>query len=180
VSTPKYFILTGDRGVGKTTFCQRLVERAREIGMDVKGLISPAIFEDGKKVGIGVLNLSDNSSRRLAFARECSIGEPNTGRWAFVKESIEWGNQVLIESAPCELLLIDELGILEFEEGTGWQHGFTTIHQGKFQLALVVIRPNLVGSALARWPGAEIIELTSTNEIETRIMQILRLCHPCK
>lgn len=175
---PSRIILTGEKGAGKTTLCQHLVEQARELGMNVRGVISPAIFEAGQKVGIGVVDLKDSRFRRLAYTHEHKTKGPATEGWAFAKEVVEWGNEVLKESTPCDLLIVDELGPLEFERGQGWLHGFAALDQGEYNLALVVIRPELTNQALARWPDAEIIELTSIHKIETRIMQILHPRHP--
>lgn len=178
MTAPKRIILTGEKGIGKTTLCQHLAEQARGPGMNIRGVISPAIFESGQKVGIGVVNLKDNSRRRLAYTHEQKSRGPATKRWAFVREAVEWGDAVLKESTPCDLLILDELGPLEFEMGQGWLHGFAALDQGEYNLALVVIRPKLTSRALARWPDAEIVELTSIHKIETCIRQILRPRHP--
>ncbi len=175
VITTKRIILTGEKGVGKTTLCQRLVEQTQKSGIMIGGLISPAIFGAGQKMGIDVVNLRDNRSRRLAYTHEHITEGPNTKRWAFEQEVVEWGNKVLKESTPCDLLIIDELGPLEFECGSGWQNGFTALDHGEYSLALIVIRPKLLSQALARWPDAEIVELMRYREIESSVMRKL---HP--
>ena len=54
---------------------------------------------------------------------------------------MDWGNQTLNTSTPCDVLVVDELGPLEFERGIGLQNGFTAIDSRNFDFALVVIRP---------------------------------------
>ncbi|MEA3351439.1 MAG: nucleoside-triphosphatase, partial [Chloroflexota bacterium] len=151
--------LTGERGVGKTTFCLHLIDVARALGLDVGGLISPAIFEEGQKVGISVLDIRNNQSRRLAHTREHITTGPNTKRWAFLTEAVEWGNCVLKTSTPCDLLIIDELGPLEFEKDQGWLHALAALDQGEYRLALVVIRPSLINQAIQHWPDAAVVEI---------------------
>lgn len=57
-----------------------------------------------------------------------------------------------------DLLVIDELGPLEFCRREGLSESFAAIGRGRFRLAVVVIRPELITAALARWPGAQVIE----------------------
>jgi nucleoside-triphosphatase THEP1 len=51
----KRWIITGERGVGKTTFCRRLMEGAGAAGWDVAGLISLPRYEGEVKTGIQIL-----------------------------------------------------------------------------------------------------------------------------
>ena len=69
------------------------------------------------------------------------------GRFRFAPETIGWGNIVLAEATPCQLLVVDELGPLELERKGGWQEAFDVLRRGHFALALVVIRSELVVKA---------------------------------
>jgi hypothetical protein len=66
---------------------------------------------------------------------------------------------VRAQAVPCGLLVVDELGPLEFERAQGWLSGLTALDSGEYELGLVVIRPELMGAALARWPEAGIKNL---------------------
>jgi len=155
-------ILTGEIGSGKTSFCQHLVKGARQAGLDLGGLISPGVFEEGTKKAILAVDLQLDRSRKLAILRGDQAGSLATKRWRFDPEVVAWGNRVLIKSVPCDLLVVDELGPLEFERGEGWVEGLRVLDEGEFDTALVVIRPSLVARAQQRWPGAEIIKLTGS------------------
>ncbi len=50
-------------------------------------------------------------------------------------------------SVPCDLLVIDELGPLEFNLKVGWLSALDVVKTGQFSLALVVIRPELLEPA---------------------------------
>ncbi len=77
-------LLTGPRGCGKTTECLALFEQARAGGLDVAGLISPAVFEGEQKVGIAVLNLRTGHSRPLAWVNDgASFAGMSTSGWIF-------------------------------------------------------------------------------------------------
>lgn len=60
---------------------------------------------------------------------------------------------------PCDLLIVDELGPLEFNRGEGWIAGLTAVDSGSYQSALVVIRPSLLKMAYQRWEVSQVFDL---------------------
>jgi nucleoside-triphosphatase len=196
VNDTTLLIVTGVRGAGKTAFCARLIELARSAGKQIAGVLSPAVFERGEKIGIDVIDLRTNERRRLAdrfdpntvqlvltqprprggIARADAGCEPylnrigfdpahhglHTPRWSFHAEAVAWGNAAFNAASPCDLLVVDELGPLEFERGEGWQAGLATIEAWDYRLGVVVIRPELLGVARQRWPQARVIEISDT------------------
>jgi nucleoside-triphosphatase THEP1 len=157
--SPRIWIITGSREVGKTRFCTHLVEKARLLKLDVAGVLSPPIFSTLSKSAIEVENLRTYERRLLASRR---IDDPkgiSTQRWVFDDEVLAWGNQVLADAVPCELLVVDELGLLEFERGQGWLNGLTALKSGQFRVAVVVIRPELVSKAQSIFSENDVIEI---------------------
>ena len=75
------------------------------------------------------------------------------GRFRFDPKILTWGNETLAHAAPCDLLVVDELGPLEIERGKGWQKAFDVLRGNDFTLALVVIRPELLERAQRRLPS---------------------------
>ncbi len=158
-------VLTGASGAGKTGLCRDLAEAARAAGRDVAGILSPALVRDGRKVGIEALD--PRTGRRRPFASLHAEGPPRAGApapgllmgpWAFDEETIAWGNELLRAATPCELLVVDELGTLEFVRGQGWLEGFAALDSGRYLQAVAVVRHDLVGAATARWPHAEVLD----------------------
>lgn len=154
-------IVTGPSGSGKTTHCEHRVVAAHAQDWDVAGVLSPARFDGAEKVGIDVVDLRSGERRALAGLRPSELEHgtvAETGivpvRWQFDPASLDWGNQVLARSAPCDLLVVDELGPLEWLHGQGWIAGLAAVETRAFVTALVVVRPSLVEIALARWPDA--------------------------
>jgi len=160
---PARLLVTGERDAGKTVFCRALVEAVRSLPGPpaVAGVVSARVYEGGEQVGIDVEDLRTGRRRRLATLR--SPGEPAlseaTKLWRFDEEALAWGNEVLRSAAPCDLLVVDELGPLELEEGRGWLGGLETVDSGAFTAAAVVVRPRLLPEALRRWPAAEVLEM---------------------
>jgi iron complex transport system ATP-binding protein len=154
---PQLILVTGLSGVGKTTWCTQLIGLAREAGLSVNGLLSPAIFKAGRKVGIEVVDLSTNNHRQLARLREDDKAAMQTPRWAFDSDAMTWANQVLADSGESDLTVIDELGPLEFAQNKGLTAGMAKLDAGDFKVAAVVIRSALLPQALSRWPNAIIV-----------------------
>jgi nucleoside-triphosphatase len=168
-------IVTGDRGAGKTTFCARLIELARSSGRSIGGVLSPAVFEQGEKIGIDTIDLRTDERRRLADRFDPAHGGPSTQRWSFHADTIEWGNEVLRAATPCELLIVDELGTLEFDRGEGWLAGLNAIDAGDNRLGVVVIRPELLAVAQRRWPHAQVAEIIDVAQAQRKAQAVLDL-----
>jgi len=170
----KRLFLTGLPGSGKSSLCQQVIMQAKQLKIDCRGVLSPAVIENGEKVGIDLVDLSTGHRTRLADRNiHTTTSGPATTRWAFHQESIDLGNAILRDSIPCELLVIDELGPLEFERGEGWLDGLTAVDEGEYQSALLVIRPSLLTSAFARWRDAEQIEIHTPNQVQLLAQQVI-------
>jgi len=157
-------LLTGQIQSGKTSLCLAVSEAAREQGLRLGGLISPAVFDRGKKTAIDVLDLKTSSRRRLAELKGNQASELETIRWSFLPEAIEWGNRALLKAVPCDLLIIDELGPLEFYQDEGWVNAFSILGSGRYRAALLVVRPSLLEEASRRWDITRIIDLESSTQ----------------
>jgi len=144
VST-RIVILTGERGVGKSTVCSRTVALARAREYTCGGLITLSRSGDVRDA----LDVHSGDVRRLTV--ESGAGATVAqGRFRFDPETLAWGNEVLTHATPCHLLVVDELGPLEIERGEGWQKAFDLLRQTNFTLALVVVRPELVDELIER------------------------------
>lgn len=144
-------VLTGESGAGKTTWCTRLIEAARNQGMRCSGVISPPVFHLGEKTGIRLVNVSTGESRLLGRLRGEIDPHAPTRKWAFDEAVLAWGNKILSKDDACDLLLVDELGPLEFQHASGLQAGFLALERKNYRLGVAVVRPGLLAAARARW-----------------------------
>lgn len=139
-------ILSGERGVGKSTVCRRTVALARERGYICGGIITLHSPDDN----LDVLDVQSGDVRRLTLGPESSGPAVIQGRFRFDPRTLSWGNNVLARVAACDLLVVDELGPLEIERDWGWQQAFWVLRSSDFALALVVVRPELIVPAQIR------------------------------
>jgi nucleoside-triphosphatase THEP1 len=153
------WIATGQRGVGKSTWCATVIEQARAAGWTVQGLLCPAVFEQGTKIGIDLIDLESGERRRLGNLSRSGHEDLEIGRWFLKPATIAWGNEVLKRINHCDLIVLDELGAFEFERGGGFQEGLRLLDEHRFQRALAIVRSEWLPVALARWPQAQVIDL---------------------
>ena len=165
-------LLTGELQSGKTNLCLDIYQLAQEARIRVGGVISPAVFEGDKKTAIDVLDLISGTRKRLAELRTSHQADLETQRWSFDSEVVDWGNKMLEEAVPCDLLMIDELGPLEFQRGEGWMNGFAVIESGDYSTALIVVRPSLIDEAARLWQVSRIIDLDQTTLDSSLIVEI--------
>jgi len=166
------FIITGDRAAGKTTFCRNLSLEAVGISMTVTGILT----ETERDVALTAVDLLSGEKRTLAQVRDMSTKETpggddsvlETGRWIFNPETMVWGNRILLISPPSDLFILDEAGILEFQKEQGWTEGIARMDRHPDRCSLVVVRPELVGAALRRWPDAEVLPVSRPDSGENR------------
>lgn len=174
------FLITGDSGTGKTTWCRQWRNSAQTIGWRVGGLLSIPVMADQQKVAITLMDVATGEQRPLAKLSQqetqtaTSPHSPRvtTGRWLFDPAVLDWGNEVLQRITAVDLLIIDELGPLEFEQGGGLQVAFPLLTTAYFQAAAVVIRPSLLNQAQQCWPDAQPIAIAQQN---TALMPQLHL-----
>ena len=87
---------------------------------------------------------------------------------------------MLSAAADCDLLVVDELGPLEFESEEGLIQGMWALDDGHFRLGLVVVRPRLVHAAQARWPTATVLTLHGPAEINATVNRLLAIAGALK
>jgi len=158
---PQRLLVTGARGSGKSRWCAALVEAARADGRRVAGVASPAVLVGGRKVAIDLVDVRGNERRRLAEVRRADEPGTATQRWRFDDAALDWGNAALRAAARdgADLLVVDELGPLEFVRGVGLVDAFAALDAGQYAVACVVVRPALVEEALRRWPDAIVVDV---------------------
>jgi nucleoside-triphosphatase THEP1 len=156
----RLYLLTGDRQAGKTSLCADLATRASAQGYQVAGLLSPAVFRSGKKIGIDLLDLATRDRRRLARLQAEYSPEVGGRRWRLDQRALSWGNQILGAIDDCDVLILDELGPLEMLERDGLTQAFELLEAGRYSLACVVVRPALLPAAFELWPQADSFAVT--------------------
>lgn len=165
------WIISGWRGSGKTTFCQALISQARAAGWETAGIVSPGVFEHDSRVAIDAVDIRTGQVQRLAALKQQTPDDLPFGDWFFNRQTLDWGNRVLANSLPCDLLVIDELGPLEFNLASGWHQALDLLCGEGFRLAVVVIRPELLARAQVMFGPSQTIFINTPEQAQTRLRQ---------
>lgn len=166
---PRAAIMTGERGVGKTSLCRELAQN----GSRFTGLISPALVDgEGRKVGFSALCLSSGEQWELGRS-DPSLDGPVFGKHSFSAEGIARAITCLREALARRdaVVIMDEIGPLEMQRGAGFSPIFPVL-AGSGDL-LLVTRPGLAARVAGLLPEhrSEVFLLTpdTRDEVALRI-----------
>ena len=164
------YVLTGERGSGKTYICTQVVADARARGLDVAGLLTgrsgpepgdprevvdlrsgdarlfgvQSVGEEPTSWSVPERSSGDATDASPDSAAGSSHSDPLTPGWEYRSDVFAWGDQVLSRATPCDLLVVDEVGPLELQGGRGWVKALEVLRKHDFAAALVVCRPELL------------------------------------
>ena len=105
-----FVIVTGDIGVGKSTVCRKLVQAVRDNGLVCGGILT---FKSANG-GITVEDVQSDEQTSLAEINHGASDGPRTVRYLFNHHGIDLGIQALHRAVAADVLLIDEIGQLDF------------------------------------------------------------------
>ena len=151
----KITVITGERGAGKSRYCLALLECCEEKGLSVGGFISPAVYTDGIKAAFHTMDVRTREQRLCGTRTAPDRG--TVGCWQMDASVLEWGNELLQSSIPCDVLFVDELGPLEFEKGKGYTEALSVLENGGYSRAYVVIRPGCLDAFRQIMPEFDVI-----------------------
>jgi nucleoside-triphosphatase THEP1 len=146
---PLLGVLTGEKGQGKTTRMGEVVEKLRDRGVRVGGVLAPGQMRDGKRWSMDLVDLG--TGRRIPMAtRDPGSPWPKVGAFHVNPEALELGRRALspAESVAYDLVVLDEVGPWELA-GQGWSSVLERWYGGEVPL-LPVVRRSLVQDVMAR------------------------------
>jgi nucleoside-triphosphatase THEP1 len=149
-------LVSGPVRAGKTTLCLRLVERAREKGLCVAGVLTPALTEDGSKVGIQAVELG-SGERRLLARVDRDLGGTCVGLYCFDDQVLDWvtvGCERALDSESA-VVFVDEIGKLELNRGGGLARLIPMLACPREQIVVAIVRDFLLDLLLERLPEVD-------------------------
>lgn len=155
--------ITGKSGSGKTKLCQKIIEIVIAENGIVAGVISPAVIINKEKVGIVTKNLSNGEERILTQIVKDDLEIADLGIWKFNQETIAWVESYFGQIETCDLLVLDEIGPLEFESKRGWVRAFSDLERIQYRMVLITFRPKYIETMRERYPSIKIISACDKN-----------------
>ena len=102
--------VSGAPGVGKTTLVLKVVEVAKA-KFTICGFVTVEVRQGGSRIGFDVVDI--NTGRRVPLAR-VGVGQPSVGKYVVNLDACDFLTNIL-SGAGCDLLVIDEIGAMEFK-----------------------------------------------------------------
>lgn len=153
-----HIVLTGEKGVGKTTVAWDLVQELQDLGHKPSGFLTEK-FTCGlllRNVGGGppfVLALLEPNGPRGAYTQ--------VGKYYFISESVRLGLNIL--RWPTELMVVDELGNWEAQSG-GFLRALEIINGSQVRHSILVVRKSVLPIFLDNFQREPmVIEVTRDN-----------------
>ena len=154
-------VVSGSRGVGKTTLILGLARELGASGLRVGGIASPSERgRDGRPLAIDALDLGTGERRRLATRGHPGEDSPPAGgEWreglplSFSAETFAWAADRFREATKGNfgLVALDEIGPIEVDEGGGFFSlvGLVTAVAGPSRRFILTVRESRAQRLLA-------------------------------
>lgn len=155
----RLIIITGERQAGKSTLCRILVARAREANVQVSGLIT-------RHTGPHDLEVEElQTATRYSLTRPYKDVSGPLKRFNIDERAFERSTRALSACFPTRLFVLDEIGPLELVHHQGWYEGITLLRDVAWEEAIIVIRPELLQTAICELPAViyTVINVTEAN-----------------
>lgn len=161
----KIIIITGIKNSGKTSLCKEVATYCRTCHVDINGFLSPGVITSGEKSAVMVEDVI--LQKRTMLARKISTHHHADfvfGQWCFYNAGFSFGKEILNRIEACDVLMIDEIGPLEFEHQTGWHNCFERLHTIRYQLAIITMRKIYVERITSQFPDTSLINLDEVDQ----------------
>ncbi len=177
---PYVVLLTAPIGAGKTTACERFLERARAGGLDAGGILAPARYgQGGEKVGIDAVDVLSGERRTLAMF-EPEVALRTIGPYRFDAAVMEWAldRVSLALATPIDVVIIDEIGPLELIHERGFAPALGQLPHAQAKAIILVVRSELLVALRERLellrPITVTLTLANRDRIPSRLFERIR------
>jgi nucleoside-triphosphatase THEP1 len=177
---PSVLLLTGRKGIGKTTACLGFWSLSRDRGLHVGGIVCPATYDGaGLKTGIDALDALTGERCPLAVVAATDQPGERVGRYRFDPAVMAWALARVLAAlqAPLDAAIIDEIGPLELDRGGGFALALARLTQARSRQIILVVRPALVArleSLLAHLePQRRTLSIANRDDVPDDLLQVV-------
>jgi nucleoside-triphosphatase THEP1 len=145
-------LLTGERGIGKSTVCSTLRDFVARRGVRCGGFLTRRDLDDaGATCGLSLEEAATGACHRLAATRE-ELRGPRVGPFSMDAAMLALGVQLARSAfdANLDLVFLDEIGPLELVQGLGFAPAIPLVAAHPRAAVILTLRPTLVVAAASR------------------------------
>jgi nucleoside-triphosphatase THEP1 len=170
-------LITGDRQVGKSTALARAVTTLRARGFRISGLLTERAGEHD----LVVHELHTGARYPLTDPFDAGAAHSPLRHFQMNAGALARSSQALAASFPTQVFVLDEIGPLELRHGQGWVAALDLLNRADYELAAIVVRPQLLGELIERLPGCrfELIRVTLQNRDRVPQMLVRTISEAC-
>ena len=139
---PSLVVIVGDAGSGKTPWIEKLIELLQCKSEIVDGIISQKSQESNDKWYHDLIRISTKEKHKLT-TMDVIDTNIRIGKFYFFQDSIKWGCEQLISMNNDDWIIVDEVGLLEFD-GNGFLPGLQSIVTNFKGHLVITIRSTLL------------------------------------
>lgn len=172
---PNLWLLTGPTHSGKTTFLLKMLDIFKQKGDSCKGLLSPARFSNGRRIGYDGMDIRTGKIFPLARV-EGSSEWPKAGRFFFDPEGLAKAKSAVGDFSPTDLTVVDEIGQLELRRDGLWTEIQSLLNQP--QIKWFVVRESLMFRFLERFGRETPVLRFSDARLQMKLESILGQTRP--
>jgi nucleoside-triphosphatase THEP1 len=145
------FIVTGATESGKTTTIKGVEKILAANDINVSGIISERIVEDGITKGYILVNIKTGERIPFLNVEGANTGE-HIGRVIINEDGLAEGRRILAEAASsdCRVIIIDEIGRLELKDG-GWADELSMIVSSTDKHLVITARDTITDEVISRF-----------------------------
>lgn len=163
-ASEKIYIVSGERGEGKTTWVKNLTKLLIENNIRVSGILAERIMSGDVTTGYNIVNIESGQAHSFLTTGKDDEGR-QIGKFMINSKGLEIGRNLLhsIASDKDHIAIIDEVGRLELKNG-GWSASLDKLTTAEGTLVLVV-RNEFVEEVRIKWNlnDAVIIDISKSS-----------------
>jgi len=145
------FIVTGNVHGGKSTFIRECIDRCKEKGLSVEGILAGGTFRDGERDTFSLTHIREGKTYELA-CRQKKPGWFRYRKYYFNPESFEKGLSIITRglNEEADVIVLDEIGPMELS-GRGWYRALQLLDRNYSIPQVWVVRKKILKEVLDRW-----------------------------
>jgi len=165
------FIVTADRGGGKTTFVKEVIALLDERKLSFSGFYAEGFWDSNRiRTEFNMITLPNKSNYKLCDTNT-SIW-PLKGRFHFNPDAIHLGNDLVLSTPPKSLIVMDEIGVMELN-GDVWASTLTTILKRNQNPVLITVRKHFLDDIRNKWNLNDAIVFDATVSCPEDVLKLL-------
>lgn len=138
-------LVVGRKSSGKTTYLEYILKHLKSKRYTVGGFLCLKNVFIHSKDQYYIIDVKSGKSMLLA-TRNVEVKWPiHMGQYSFNPAAFKFGNDILMESVNCDIILFDEFGPLE-KNGAGFFKSFSYLLKNFNGILFIAVRPSLITS----------------------------------